>query len=227
VLAYGAAHEPDWAGAFIDQENGGVLVVQFAGNFDTHRKAILAHVHPGAPLELRQVQWSLAQLQGFARRVVGDEEWFKTIPAFLYGFGPDVAANRVSIQISSVVPDATSQIENHYGWSSDIVKVVSDGTGALLLETGLLRVTARDTTGRPVSGLACVAVPDLSGAYEPRPVPMPMTDADGVCDLVLPATGYWIRLERGGGPPELVAIGRAVVIEDRAMEVVVTVPAGG
>lgn len=224
VVDYALAHADEYAGAYTDQQRGGIFVAQFSGHVAEHKAALFARVRPGAPLEVREVRWSLEQLEAFASRLQGAGGWFRTIPAYLTGYGPNVPTNRVNVQISSVDPDAAAKIEAHFRWTNEIVEVETDGTGALLLPTGTLRIVARDSGGVPVPGLACVAIPDLDGAYEPRPIPMPTTDEIGRCVLRLPATGYWIRLEVGEAPPELVAIGRAVVVADATMGVVIGTP---
>lgn len=132
-------------------------------------------------------------------------------------------ANQIFVWISSVNADATRIIEERYGWQG-AVKVESDGTGALLLPRGQLLVTVHDSHGNPVSRLRCVAIPDLPGAYE-APLDAPTTDARGQCRLELPATGYWIRLERTIGGRGLVTVERGVVVAERTTEVLVTLVA--
>jgi len=220
VIAYASA-QPDYAGTYIDNARGGILVAQFNARLDVHRAAIFAKVRPGAPVEVRQVRWSVADLEQFKSRLVGDEAWFRTIPAYLMGYGPDVMANRIEVQISSADPYADARIKAHYGWTDEVVIVNSDGTGALLLPKGTLRITAIDAQGRPVAGLACVAISDVEGAQEPRPLPMPTTGRDGVCEFEVAATGYTIQLERGAGPPEIVATSRAVVVKGTTARVTI------
>jgi hypothetical protein len=211
VIGYGHSHPDDWGGAFIDQQRGGILVAQFSNNLEQHRRALFSQVQPGARLEVNAVRWSLRDLDALSARFVAGDPWFASIPAVLYGSGPDVVANRFQVQISSADPRAESLILDHFKLSPDILEVSIDGTGALLLERGTLHITAVDAKGHGVPGLACAAYADVPGAYDSHPLPMPRTDAAGVCALVLPATGYWIRLETGEGPPTVVAIGRAVV----------------
>ena len=222
VVDYGLAHPDEYAGAFIDHQRDGVLVVQFAGASDVHERALNRLVRPDAPLEVRAVRWSLRELEAFASRLDGQDGWFRSIPAVLVGYGPAISDNRVSIDVSSVVPNIEAIVEAHFGWK-DVALVRSDGTGALLLESGRLRVLVVGRAGDPVEGLECAPVADLAGAYE-TPTEGVRTDERGICELDLPATGYWIRLERGGGPPEVVAMGRAVVRAGEVTEVTMQVP---
>lgn len=220
VIQYGLAHPDDWAGAYIDQQREGILVAQFSDNIEQHRQALMSGLGPLARLEVMPVEYSLEYLQAEADKIHGTKDWFLTIPAYLRTYGVDEVANRIFIRISSVEPNAQDIIEEHFGWAG-LTKVESDGTGAKLLPFGTLRVEARDRQGDPVAGLRCNAIPDLAVAGEPI---APETDQQGICVLELPATGYWIRLERGHGPPVQVAIGRAVVVPGGVTQLVIETP---
>lgn len=211
VVGYGQSHPDDWAGAYIDQQRGGILVAQFSRNVGTHRIALFSLVQPGAPLEVNGVRWSLKELNALAGRFDRQDPWFSTIPAVLYGSGPDVGTNRFDLEISTADPRAEGLVLEHFKLGTDILQVTIDGTGALLLERGTLRIRAVDKHGAGIPGIACAAYADVAGAYDSHPVPMPTTNDGGICLLQLPATGYWVRLEEGEGPPTVVGIGRAVV----------------
>jgi hypothetical protein len=221
VADYGRAHPEDWAELFTDQQRGGILVAQFSANVDEHREALLGRLGPDAPLEIREVEWSYAELRAKADTVRGTEDWFLTIPAVLTGWGVDVTTNRISIKISSVNDDATKLIEEHFGWEG-LVEVQSDGTGRFLVPRGTLRVLVRDAGGRPVRGVQCEVQTDLGTGSEGLG---PVTDRQGVCLLDLEATGVWIHVQRGSGPTrETLASGRAVVVPGETSEVVIDLP---
>jgi len=221
VSDYGLAHPEDWAELFTDQQRGGILVAQFSANVDEHRDALLGKLGPDAPLEIREVEWSYADLRARADTLRGTEDWFLTIPAVLTAWGVDVATNRVVINISTVNPDAAELIEEHFGWAG-LVQVESDGTGEFLIPRGTLRVVVRDSAGRPVRGVRCEGEPDVgsgAGGLSPR------TDRMGVCLLNLPATGVWVHIVRGTGPTrEILTTGRAVVAPAETREVVIDLP---
>lgn len=208
VVPYGLANPEDYAGAWIDHQHGGRFVVQFSGQIEKHRAALYAKISPDANFEVRAVEFSTAELQELAAKLMdpANEAWFATIPASLQGYGPGVSSNRLHIKISSANPNAAALIEQHFGWQG-VAEVESDGTGALMLPRGTLRVRATNQQGLPVPGLSCVAVPDMPGSYEP-PIDVPTTNEQGVCELKLPATGYWIRLEFDG---VFAGLGRVVV----------------
>jgi hypothetical protein len=223
VITY-AVSQPDYAGSWIDNDRGGILVVQFSGPLFAHQAAIFSKVRPDAPIEVRQVRWSTAELQALAVRVRAESAWFATIPAYVYAYGPNDVENKFWISLSSADPDVAATVRVHFGWREDMVTVDSDGTGALLLEPGTLEIHAVDASGRPVAGLACVAIPDIDGAYEPRPLPMPTTDADGNCSIQAAAGAYTIHLEHGAGPPTVVAVGRASIHARRLTATTIVVP---
>jgi len=223
VTQYGLDHPEDWAGAWIDQKRGGILVAAFSGSFERHRTALLSQVHPTAPLEILEVERSLQELKTEAARLDPYDPWLATVPAVLESAGVDEQTNSVLARISSVNPDARRLFEEHFGWQGFFM-LESDGTGALLLPRGSLVVRVVDTSGRPMAGLRCIAIPDMSGAYE-APLDAPTTDSAGRCRIDLPATGYWVRLDRTQDPTSTIGIGRAVVVANRVSEVLLKVDA--
>ena len=216
--------EPDYGGAWIDQDRGGILVVQFVGPTILHTADILSRVRPGAPIEVRQVRWTLADLETFKDRISAEEAWFDALPSYLYAVGIDVSANRVTVELSSADPEVDAKIRAHFGLGDDVVAVTSDGTGTLLLAPGRLSVRAVDADGRPVSGLACVMISDVKNATEPRPLPMPTTDEEGLCERDVAPSGYTIQLETGHAPPTVIATARATVRPRKLTELTIQVP---
>lgn len=222
VIPYGLANPEDWAGAWIDHQHGGRFVVQFSGQIEKHRAALHAKISPDANFEVRAVEFSLAELRELDATMMdpANEAWLGTIPARLLGYGPSEPTNRYHVKISSANPNAAALIEQHFGWQG-VVEVESDGTGALMLPRGTLRVRATNQQGLSVPGLTCVPVPDMPGSYEP-PIGGTRTNGRGVCELELPATGYWIRLELEG---VLIALGRVVVMPEGIAELEIQVDA--
>jgi hypothetical protein len=209
ILPYALA-QPDYGGAWIDHERGGLFVVQFSSSLLEHQAAILPLTRPGAAYEVRQVRWSQAELDVAKSRISGDSAWFETLPAYLLGVGLDIRANRVTIEVSSADPEVATRIWTHYGLGSDILTVTSDGTGVLLMDPGALAIRAVDRAGKPVVGLACVVSTDAKNVHEPRPLPMPTTDDDGLCEIEALPGEYTIELEDGGAG-HVVAVGVATV----------------
>jgi hypothetical protein len=216
VITYGEEHPEAWGGAYIDQDAGGVLVAQFTANLEQHRLALLGNIWPKASLDIQQVRWTQTQLEAAKERISKDEPWFATLPAVVTSLGLDDRGNRVVARISTPNPDASDLVLAHFGFDDSLLQVMSDGTGARLLGRGTLIVTVVDASNRPVSGVGCAAYPDLDGATDPHPDPMPTTDGAGRCLLDLRATGYWIHIERRTSPTTLIAIGRALVVAGKS-----------
>lgn len=211
VITYGEEHPEDWGGAYIDQEAGGVLVAQFTANLEQHQLALLGKIWPKARLDIRQVRWTQMELEAAKERISDDEPWFATLPAVVTSLGLDDKGNRVVARLSTPNPHASDLVLTHFGFDESLLQVMPDGTGARLLGRGTLLVTVVDAANRPVSGVGCAAYPDLDGATDPHPDPMPTTDGDGRCLLDLRATGYWIHIERLTSPVTVIAIARVVV----------------
>ena len=216
VLTYADA-QPDYAGSWIDHERGGLLVMQFSGSLLEHRLAILSMAGPGAPIEIRQVRWTLADFERIDAQIGADRDWFETLPAYLYANGQDISANRFFVRVSSAVPDVGQRILGHFGWTADLVVVESDGTGVLLQRPGSLEILALDADGRPIQGLACVVEADQPNVHESRPLPMPRTDEDGTCFIEALPGDYTIQLEVGEAPPTVVSNGTRATIKARKL----------
>jgi hypothetical protein len=223
VVGYGEAHETEWGGAYIDQESGSVVAL-FTDHVDAHRLALLAQVWPKAKLQLRQVRWTKTQLETAKAKFRSEEEWISTVPADVTSLGINIEANRIDATLSSPNPGAVELVLTHFGWEAALLKVSSDGTGAKLLKPATLEVNVTDESGRAYSGLACIAYPDLAGATDPRPDPLPLTDASGRCVLSLRATGYWIEIERPNAPGVVLATIRAVMRAGESASIGVVVP---
>lgn len=220
VDAYGREHQSEWAGLYIDQTRGGSVVALFTGGIEDHETALRAILHPAARLEVRAARWSLKDLQELAERVVAEERWFESIDAKWRGTGVDKSKNRVLIEISSANPEAPDLIEAHFQ-AEGMVDVVSDQTGALLLPPGVLIGRAVDSAGKPVRGLQCVPIPDVSGAFDDASTYG--TDRTGTCKIPVRAGWYTLEFGRiGAAGVRVVGTARAnVPSEGQALVVVI------
>jgi hypothetical protein len=220
ATGYGQKHPADWAGVWIDNANGGVVVIQFSAQLDEHRRAILQQIGPAAGVSFREVRFSLEQLEAGAGRLKGTDSWFKTLPAVLTSYGVDVSANSLLIRISSINPEIDETILGHFGWAAGFAKIESDGTGAELIRRGTLRIAVTDARGRPIRGVQCIPHSDLTGA-DIVELPIPVTNADGVCVIRnLVATGYWVHVQRDTAGPGFDVLGfvRGTVVADETTE---------
>jgi hypothetical protein len=223
VVAYGEAHPAQWAGAYIDPASNSVVGL-FTGDLELHRLAIFAQVWPKAGVEVRQVARSKTELEAAKARVHDDEAWLSTIPAVVVSLGINIELNRLEARLSSPNPLATRLVLSHFGWDESLLQVSSDGTGARLLAPSALTVKVADVAGTPKPGLACIAYPDVPGATDPRPDPLPLTNASGECELGLRATGYWIEIERPSEPFHVLGTTRVVLRPAESLSVELTVP---
>ncbi|MHB8892416.1 MAG: carboxypeptidase-like regulatory domain-containing protein [Candidatus Limnocylindrales bacterium] len=222
VTPYGSSNPNDWAGDYIDNKNGGTFVVQFSAHLEEHRRALLREISPGVDVEFRLVRWSLRELQSEADRLRGTDAWFRSLPAVLTGYGVDVPDGTVLLKVSTSDPDVAGKILAHFNWPPDLVTVDSDGTGALLIDHGTLTLVIRDR-GRPVSGVQCIPISDLTG-QDGQQMPVAVTDKRGICVVRdLAASGYRIRVQRDIAGPgfEILGFGRAVVIPNKNNEVTI------
>ena len=83
----------------------------------------------------RQVRWTEAELRDIQDRVTADQAFLASLPARMTTASVDIIGNIAELTISSPVPDAGQRIVDHFGAAGKL-RVISDGTGILLLPTG-------------------------------------------------------------------------------------------
>lgn len=137
LMGYG--HKDELGGLYIDNALGGIVVVLWTGNIETHAAAIRALLPECHPVIFRQVRWSEAELRQWQDRISSDRNWFAQIPAAPQGFGADIIDNVVTVDISSANPNAAAIIVAHYAAPPGMIRVQSDGTGAALLPWGTVK----------------------------------------------------------------------------------------
>jgi hypothetical protein len=129
-------HTDEFGGLYIDNVQGGVVVVLWTTDPAAHDAAIRPKLPPCHPVEFRQVRWSENELRGWQDRISADVDWMTDIRAKATGVGADISDNVVDIDISSVNPEAADLIVAHYAAPAGMLRVISDGTGAHLLPSG-------------------------------------------------------------------------------------------
>ena len=213
-----AVRQPEYAGARIDVERGGIVVMSFAGRIDQHRLAIARLVPPDARLEIKAVPNTFAELNALAHLVGSgpDEAWLRSIGAVLVSSGVDTERNLARVRISSANPEAGDAIIARYR-AQGRMYVESDGIGVRLMPTGTLVVVAVDPRGAPVPGLAVTCTGDLpaTGTGDIGS----STDANGMWRSDLTATGYTCELLGDGS---VVGSGRALVEAGEITNVLIT-----
>jgi hypothetical protein len=223
LTRYGEDHPDDWAGTFIDQAGGGMVVIRFTGDLDEHRFALSKVVNPAAHWEVRAASWSVAELESRRRAIEADRDWFETIKASYVRSATPAIDNVLEVRISSANPAAPDLVMQHFngaGW----LRVVSDGIGSWDGPRGDLRVQVTDATGRNLRGgdFMCLPIPDKPAAYVDGPSGVSF---DGVCRaFALGATGYEIQiLERSG--EDWIVVGRTdtTILAGQEREIVIQI----
>jgi hypothetical protein len=205
IRQYGARHQRDWAGVFVDEAGGGTVVAQFKTNVDDHEKEIRRLVGPIARLEVRQVRWSLSELRTFHEHVLADVGWLPSVDAHYVRSDVYDLFNHVELWISSRNPDAPAAILEHFG-GSQWLRVYSDGRGPWDGPRGAFRIRLRDQAGRPVTAedVTCHIVSDDPSAYLEGDL-YPTVEGDCWSESV-GATGYSVTVTRAGDTgPRVVA----------------------
>ena len=178
VKAYGTDHPDAWAGAYIDSDRN--VVAMFTRDLDAHAVALRSRVGAGAPLIVRQVDWTDAELQAVFRRIRDDvhqRTWFLVHDIYPLGVGVDTVANQVSVEVSSARSDLDALLEARYD-AVGMLAIDSDGTGARLMPTGTLAGRVIDATGTPVAFVDLELTSDVAGAGSLSDVGL-RTDAKG------------------------------------------------
>ncbi len=191
LQSYGAAYVETWAGMFIDQETGGALVAQFTDGIEVHRQRLADLLPSGARFDVREVDWTLAELRQFASEIQADSAWFESIDASLYAADVDEGENRVRVRFESRDPALVVAIRAHLGdpaWIELQWKAPPwDGP------RGDLVIRVVDKLGQPVRGMSC-----LWEAQDPFAAgigAVNRTNRDGRCSLTgIPAVEYLIEI---------------------------------
>jgi hypothetical protein len=129
-------HADAFGGIYIDNEQGGVVVVLWTGDPSAHEAAIRRVLPACYPVQFRQVRWSERELRSWQDTISADVDWLTGIAATVTGVGADISDNVVDVEVSSANPDVADLIVAHYAAPEGMIRVISDGTGAHLLPSG-------------------------------------------------------------------------------------------
>lgn len=142
-------HTDEFGGLYLDNAQGGVVVVLWTTDPAVHEAALRPELRACPPVQFRQVNWSERVLRGWQDKISADLDWLAEIPAAFRGVGVDVIDNVVDVEISSAAPDAADRIIAHYAAPAGMIRVESDGTGAVLLPSGTVVGRVLLANGRP------------------------------------------------------------------------------
>jgi hypothetical protein len=147
VVDYASGHRNESGGVYIDRDVHPAMVTSlWTAHLSEHAAALAALLH-GHPTAVRLVRYTQIELEAFRDRVETDLDWMERIPARMQSLGIGIVENVVTMDVSSAEPTAIRQIEEHYGLGDQLV-VTSDGTGAVFLPWGTVKVTLRTADGK-------------------------------------------------------------------------------
>jgi hypothetical protein len=185
LQAYGARHPEEFAGLYVDQERGGVLVVLFTGHLQEHGQAIAQLVRPGAAIELREAPASEVDLNALMERVSGDEE-LPALGVFVLEASTDETRGVVEIGVSTERGDVQGLVTGRYG-PAVLVKVL-DPTGAFLKPRGTIVGRVVNGGGGPIE--AGLGTDPLFGEFGMDAIGQ-ATNPDGTFRLENQLAGRW------------------------------------
>lgn len=193
VLAYGRLFPQDYAGAYLDQATTGI-VVSFKNRVDQHRRAMTNLFPKAANIDVRKVEWSTADLDGFADLINQDRAWFDTLGVRFISADRSILDNFVTVHYQGP-QEAAALIEAHFG-NPSWAKAESAGNLPWTGPRGDLVLTVTDRQGRPVPEIWCDFFPENPLANEGGEV-VYATGPDGQCLIPnLPAVAYGIVLKQ-------------------------------
>jgi len=114
-LAWAYAH-PDFAGAYIDHDAGGMVVIQFKTN-DISRlaTAVLARAPAESAIDVRSAARSRADLQAVRAQIYADHEWFAANGLHLISTAIMPTRNALRVGILGATPTASELLSARYG----------------------------------------------------------------------------------------------------------------
>ena len=150
VNAEADAHPDDYCGVYVDNANDGALTSLWRANLPLHEAAIRARISPDANVAFGTCAFSLKQLMAVIDQMGADVDWFESQRAHILGLGPDQAANKIVVEVSSLVTDLDVRLSGRYGVPAQMFRVESDGTGAFYLPWGSVLVAILGPDGDPL-----------------------------------------------------------------------------
>jgi hypothetical protein len=168
VQAFGLLFEDSYAGAYI---KGPLVVVQFTDQIDERRAGLATLLGQRAPIDVRQVRYSLNDLDVFTRQVEADRAWFTSIGAELTSASAREQDNIVELTYKANDRDLGPQIRSHFG-DADWLTLTLSGPLPWTGGYGRLVVKIVDQAGRPVEAgvLPTSADERVSSAFIPMEV---------------------------------------------------------
>lgn len=190
VKEYGFLFPASYAGAHINQKASGV-VIAFKHDIERHRRVLPSLLPDGSIVDVRQVEWSLQDIERFMADVEADSEWFASI-GVTFKVGQRVNENWVNVWFNGR-PEADHLIEQHFG-NPTWLQAEWDGPLPWQGPRADLTITVQDSSGGAVPGLWCDIIPLDPMVSDPGEEILG-TDARGTCVLEnRPAALYLVQI---------------------------------
>lgn len=111
-----AGREANFAGVWMDQRRGGVVVVQFAddANHEQLRRELQEILPPGAAIKISRSGSPLAQLEELHSRIDADTPQLKAEGFDIQGVGTDIPGNQVYVEILRLSDEQHAELQRRY-----------------------------------------------------------------------------------------------------------------
>lgn len=193
VRGYGLAFPDDYAGAYINLKSSGVII-EFKQQVERHRRALSNLVADPSLVEVRDVEWSLRDLEGFMEEVKAEREWFDTVGLGFLQVAHNVNENFLHVDFVGPSEEAARVIEDHFG-NPTWLRARWAGPPAWTGPRADLVIKVTDTRGRPVPNLWCEVIPDDPRVADEFGDTLFGTGPAGLCEFEnLAAVAYRVRL---------------------------------
>ena len=217
IQGYAAMHPDDFAGLYLDQQNGGAVTTLWIADLEGHALAIRSLVRPGSRIAFGAARFSLVDLRALQLRVAADWAWMQPLGIAPLGVGANEKENRVEVEVSSANPNTAAIILEHYAAPVGMLVVESDGTGAALIPEGTVKGRVLDSRSKP-PGSALASELTLAWTSDgPGDCDAGAGDgvrANGRFELLCQAGGHTINVQVlvRGGPAKTIGSGHVIAI---------------
>jgi|GEM_PF-4380620 len=190
MTRYGELFPEEFGGASVNLEASGV-VATFSRNLERHRAAIADIVEDDEVVEVRQVRWSLVELDRFVAQIERQAGWFEQLGVTVDADRQPIA-NVVELSYRGPV-GAQSEIERHFG-DAPWLRVERDGPLPWAGPRGTIDLTVRNSDGLPVPGLLIHLTPADPEVDIGSALPFGTNEAGRFIHELLPAVSYRVTL---------------------------------
>lgn len=118
--------ESEFAGLYVD-EGLEVVYCLYTGNLDLHKTRLVERGCPPERVSLRQVAYSLAQLNELHARVDQDLKELRSKGIVIVGVGTDLMNNQVTIELQSFDDRTAEDLRQRYGEPIRVIPATGSG----------------------------------------------------------------------------------------------------